>query len=122
MTIEIKVSPPVITMSQGRTFMVTDRRGCINTDSDEGVYAIDTRFISFYHIYINRVPLEVINSNQLTFFASRIHLTNPEIKTEGGVIGAHALGLTVNRSVSEGIHEEFEIINYSGKKVTFVQA
>src|ERR1051326_4456194 len=54
------------------------------------------------------------------FFASRIHLTNPEIKTEGGVIGAHALGVTLNRTVSEGIHEEFEIINYSGKKVTFV--
>src|ERR1051326_6612783 len=120
MTIEIKVGPPVITISQGRTFMITDHRGCINTDSDHGVYAIDTRFISFYHIYINRVPLEVINSNQLTFFASRIHLTNPEIKTEGGVIGAHALGLTLNRTVSEGIHEEFEIINYSGKKVTFV--
>jgi glycogen debranching enzyme len=120
MTIEIKVGPPVITISQGRTFMITDHRGYINTDSDHGVYAIDTRFISFYHIYINRVPLEVINSNQLTFFASRIHLTNPEIKTEGGVIGAHALGLTLNRTVSEGIHEEFEIINYSGKKVTFV--
>jgi glycogen debranching enzyme len=120
MTIEIKVGPPVITISQGRTFMVTGRRGYINTDSDQGVYAIDTRFISFYHIYINRVPLEVINSNQLTFFAARIHLTNPEIKTEGGVIGAHALGITVNRSVSEGIHEEFEIINYSGQKVSFV--
>ncbi|HJT59572.1 MAG TPA: glycogen debranching N-terminal domain-containing protein [Ktedonobacteraceae bacterium] len=120
MTREIKVGPPVITISQGRTFVVSDRRGYINTDSDQGIYAFDTRFISFYHIYINRVPLEVINSNQLTFFASRIYLTNPQIKTEGGVIGAHALGLTVNRSVSEGIHEEFEIINYSGQKVSFV--
>ena len=45
MTIEIKVGPPVITISQGRTFMVTDQRGFINTDSDEGVYAIDTRFV-----------------------------------------------------------------------------
>lgn len=53
MTIEIKVGPPVITIKQGRTFMVTDRRGYIDTDSDEGVYTIDTRFISFYHLYIN---------------------------------------------------------------------
>ena len=120
MTIEIKVGPPVITISQGRTFMVTDRRGYINTDSDQGVYADDTRFISFYHIFINRVPLDVINSNQLTFFASRIHLTNPEIKTEGGIIKAHDLGVTLNRSASEGIHEEFEIINYSMHKVNFV--
>ncbi len=120
MTIEIKVGPPVITISQGRTFMVTDRRGYINTDSDEGVYAIDTRFISFYHLYINRVPWEVINSSQLAFYASRAHLTNRKIMTEGGVIQAHSLGLTLNRTVSEGIHEEIEIVNYSGKTVTFL--
>lgn len=120
MTIEIKVGPPVITISQGRTFMVTDRKGFVNTDSDQGVYAIDTRFISFYHIYINRVPWNLINSNQLTFYASRIHLTNPKVDTEGGVLPADTLGLTVNRTVSEGIHEEFSIVNYSGHKVKFV--
>ena len=100
MPIEIKVGPPVITISQGRTFMVADRRGCINTNSDQGVYAIDTRFISFYHIYINRVSWEVINSSQLSFYAARFHLTNPRINTEGGVIAANSLGLTVNRMVS----------------------
>ena len=120
MTIEIKVGPPVITISQGRTFMVTDQRGFINTDSDEGVYAIDTRFVSFYHIFINRVPWVVINSSQLSFYASRFHLTNVKINTEGGEIAANSLGLTLNRTVSEGIHEEFEIVNYSGKKVVFV--
>lgn len=120
MTIEIKVGPPVITISQGRTFMVTDKRGYINTDSDQGVYAIDTRFISFYHLYINRVPWQVINSSQLAFYASRFHLANPRINTEGGIIEGHTLGLTISRTVSEGIHEEFEIVNYGGRKVMFV--
>ena len=120
MTIEIKVGPPVITISQGRTFMVTDHRGFVNTDSDQGVYAIDTRFISYYHLYINRVPWNLINSNQLTFYASRLHLTNPKINTEGGEVAANTLGLTLNRTVSEGIHEEFSIVNYSGNKVKFV--
>ena len=120
MTIEIKVGPPVITISQGRTFMVTDHRGFVNTNTDQGVYAIDTRFISYYHLYINRVPWNLINSNQLTFYASRIHLTNPKINTEGGELKANTLGLTLNRTVSEGIHEEFSIVNYSGEKVKFV--
>jgi hypothetical protein len=35
MTIEIKVGPPVITISQGRTFMVTDRRSYINSQGDQ---------------------------------------------------------------------------------------
>ena len=30
MTIEIKVGPPVITINQGSTFMVTDQRGEID--------------------------------------------------------------------------------------------
>ena len=72
--------------------MVTDQRGFVNTNDDQGIYAIDTRFISFYHLYINRVPWKLINSNQLTFYASRIHLTNPEIKTEGGVLARDTLG------------------------------
>ena len=120
MSIEIKVGPPVITISQGRTFMVTDRRGFINASTDQGVYALDTRFISFYEIYINRVPWKVIDSSSLVFYASRFHLTNPLVETEGGELALHALGLTLNRTVSEGLHEEFEVINYSGKKVAFV--
>lgn len=120
MPIEIRVGPPVITISQGRTFMVTDQRGYVETDSDQGVYAIDTRFVSFYRVYINRVPWLVINSSQLAFYAARYHLTNPKVKTEGGVIDANSLDLLINRTVSEGIHEEFEVVNYSGKKVMFV--
>ncbi len=120
MTIEIKVGPPVITISQGRTFMVTDRRGYIDTNSDQGVYALDTRFISFYQFYINRIPWHVINSSQLMFYAARFHLTNPLIHTERGVLGPHTVGLIVNRTVNEGIHEELEIVNYSGQKALFV--
>ena len=119
MPIEIKVSPPVITISQGRTFMVTAQNGGIDKRTDQGVYAIDTRFISFYQHYINHKRWVLVNSSQLSFYASRFHLTNVRINTEGGEI-ANSLGLTLNRTVSEGIHEEFEIVNYSGKKVVFV--
>ncbi|HVU66657.1 MAG TPA: glycogen debranching N-terminal domain-containing protein [Ktedonobacteraceae bacterium] len=120
MTTEIKVGPPVITISQGRTFMVTTQAGEICTSSDQGVYAIDTRFISFYQLYINRVPLKVINSSQLTFYAARYHLTNPTIRTQGGDLKENGLSLTINRMVSEGIHEEIEILNYCGKKAAFL--
>jgi hypothetical protein len=35
MTIEITVGPPIITISQGRIFMVTDKSGYIAADSDQ---------------------------------------------------------------------------------------
>ena len=120
MSIEIKVGPPVITISQGRTFMVTARSGMIQPDSNQGLYAIDTRFVSFYQLYINRTPLKVINSSQLTFYASRFHLTNAELRTEGGKLEAHTLGITINRMVSDSLHEDIEVVNYAGKRVHFL--
>jgi glycogen debranching enzyme len=120
MPIEIKVGPPTITISQGRTFMVTTQAGEITVDTDQGVYAADTRFLSFYQFYINRVPLQVVNSSQLIFYASRFHLTNPRIETEDGVLEKQTLRVTINRVVDEGIHEDIDIANYTGKSVHFL--
>ena len=117
MPVEIKVAPPVITISQGRTFMVTDLRGEIDPQTDQGVYAIDTRFISSYRLYINREPWVLDNSSQIAFYSSRAYLTNPKINTIDGDIEANTIGLTLDRTVDEGIHEDFYIDNYTGKKV-----
>ena len=65
MPIEIKVGPPTLTISQGTTFMVTTRAGEISANTDQGLYAADTRFLSFYRLYINRIPLQLVNSSQL---------------------------------------------------------
>ncbi len=119
MPIEIKVGPPGITISQGRTFMVTDQRGEINSHSDAGVYAIDTRFISSYHLFINREPWILVNSSQLSFYTARFYLTNPKIFAEDSVFEANTIGLTIERSVEKGIHEDFYIVNYTGKKIHF---
>jgi glycogen debranching enzyme len=120
MPIEIKVAPPGITISQGRTFMVTNSAGEIDPQTDEGVFAVDTRFISYYHLFINRVPWALINSSQLSFYSSRIYLTNPKISTEDGDIAENTIGLTVERTVEDGIHEDFYIANYTGKKISFI--
>ena len=120
MPTEIKVAPPGITISQGRTFVVTDERGEIQPQSEHGVFAIDTRFVSTYRLFINEHPWELVNSGQLSFYAARIHMTNPLLQTELGDIPARSLGLVVDRSVEEGIHEDFTITNYAGKRVRFL--
>jgi glycogen debranching enzyme len=120
MPIEIKVAPPGLTISQGRTFMVTDAKGEITLNSQQGVYAIDTRFVGFYSLSINRQPWKLVNSSQITFFSSRIYLTNPALPTEDGDVAEDSLGLTVDRYVEEGIHEDFSLTNYSRKKLKIV--
>ena len=119
MPIEIQVAPPGIIISQGRTFMVTDERGEINPRCDEGVYAIDTRFISYYRFFINREPWLLVNASQLSFYLARFYLTNPKISTEEGDLEAHTIGLMIDRRVEEGIHEDFSVVNYSGKRIRF---
>lgn len=120
MTIEIKVGPPVINISQGRTFMVTDSCGSVNSGGDQGVYAVDTRFIAYYKLFINRTPWKLINSSQLNFYTARFQLTNAAVNIVEGELARHTIGLTLDRQVDEGIHEEFELVNYSGQKVKFM--
>ena len=117
---EIKVSPPGLTISQGRTFMVTGQRGEIEPFTDGGIFAIDTRFVSTYKVFVNREPWQLVNSSQIAFYAARIHLTNPPIHTVEADIPANTLSLTIERTVGEGIHEDFDLINYSGKPIHVV--
>jgi glycogen debranching enzyme len=120
MPIEIQVGPPEITISNGRTFMVTNQRGEIELRTAQGVYSIDTRFVSCYALFINRVPLTLINSSQLSFYAARYHLTNPHIETEQGDLNEYTIGIRLDRRVGEGIHEEIELVNYTGAWVAFL--
>ena len=41
MPVEIKVGSPVLTINQGSTFMVTDQRGEIDPESEQGVFTGD---------------------------------------------------------------------------------
>jgi N-terminal domain of (some) glycogen debranching enzymes len=118
MPLEIQVAPPGITISQGRTFMVTDERGEINPRCDQGVYAIDTRFISYYRFFINRKPWVLVNASQLNFYAARFYLTNPKISAQAGDFEAHTIGLMIDRRVEDDIHEDFYVVNYTGKRIS----
>jgi glycogen debranching enzyme len=120
MPIEIHVGPPTITISQGRTFMVTTSSGEVEADTDQGVYAMDTRFLNSYQLYLNREPLQVIDSSQLSFYAARFHLTNDRIHAECGILKPQTIRVTINRLVGEGIHEGIDIANYTGMHVNFL--
>src|SRR5260370_12346254 len=82
MAAEIKVGPPNITISQGRTFMVTDPNGEIAPESDAGIFASDTRYISGHRLFVNQRPWTPLTSSQIASYAARIRLTNPPLTTD----------------------------------------
>src|SRR4051794_22488166 len=119
MPIEIKVGTGALTISQDKTFMVTDARGEIDATSEQGVFAGDTRFVSFYRHYINDEPWDLITASPVSYYAARLHFANPAFTTEDREVEKHSIGMTVTRTVGGGIHEDIDIMNYATVPVRF---
>ncbi len=119
MPVEISVGPPVLTINQSTTFMVTDLGGEIAADSEQGVFAGDTRFVSYYAIFANGRPWVRLTSSPITYYAARIVLTNRAFRTEEGEVPEGTLGLEICRTVGEGIHEDLDVTNYGVAPVRF---
>ena len=119
MPVSISVGPPVVTINQGSTFMVTAEDGQIFADSDHGVFADDTRFLSFYAVFANGQPWQLLTSSTVTYYAARFHLTNPPFDTEDGPVNGGTLALSLLRSVADGIHEDIDVTNHSRSPVRF---
>src|SRR5512132_236400 len=105
MPVEIAVGPPVLSVNNGATFMVTDLAGEIQPDTEQGVFADDTRFVSYYAISTNGVAWQRLSSAVTAYYAARVYLTNPQVATEDGTVPAGSLSLVINRTVGDGIHE-----------------
>jgi glycogen debranching enzyme len=109
----------VLTINQGSTFMVTDDRGEIDPDSEQGVFAGDTRFVSLCQLFINRERWKLLSSATTNYDEARLQFTNPQVATDRSEIAGHTLALMVSRSISDGIHEDLDVTNYSLQPVQF---
>ena len=85
----------------------------------EGSLYFDTRVVSSWTIYANGEPWELLNGGAISYYASRIFLTNRSLRTEDGMIPQRTLGLTISRWISGGMHEDLDITNDNQKAVKF---
>jgi glycogen debranching enzyme len=115
----IKVGPSVITINQGNMFMVTLDNGEISPDSELGFFAQDTRFVSRYQIRIHGTPWNLATSSAVSYYGASYYLVSPQIETTSGTIYAREVALTIERAVGDGVHEDFDIANYSNRKISF---
>ena len=119
MPFRVNVGPPTLTINQGSTFMVTEQDAQITTDGELGVFANDTRFVSYYSCSANGQPWDRLNSSTTAYYAARIYLTNPELTTEDGPIAQGSVGFVITRIAGSGIHEDLDITNYGLQPVRF---
>jgi glycogen debranching enzyme len=119
MAFKVQVGPPLISIHQGQTVLITEQDGQINWPSEKGLYFFDTRIVSSWAIYANGEPWELLNGGAISYYASRIFLTNRALLTEDGTIAPRTLGCTISRSISDGMHEDLDITNNGMKPVRF---
>ena len=119
MTVKVQVGPPQIAIHQGQTVLISEEDGQIDWPSEKGLYFFDTRVVSSWAIYANGEPWELLNGGAISYYASRIFLTNRALLTEDGTIPPRTLGFTLSRSISGGVHEDLDIINHGMKPVVF---
>jgi len=70
-------------------------------------------------IYANGEPWDLLTGGAISYYASRIFLTDRSLPTEEGVIPPRTLGLTISRWISGGMHEDLDITNDGKKAVKF---
>src|SRR5215469_4202239 len=120
MAIEVVVGPPLVTINRGDTFVVSAADGCITAYTDQGIYSRDTRYVSNYEIFADGQRWVLQNSGAVAYYASRTYLTNPKIVAEYNEIQENTVSLILDRAVVDcGIHEDFDIRNYSTQRIRF---
>jgi hypothetical protein len=113
MTVRIAVGGPDLTINRGDTFMVTDLGSEIAVDAAQGIFADDTRFVGSYGLRLNGRRWEQVSSAPVSYHRARIHLTNPDLQAIDGAppIPEGTIGLTIDREIEGGVHEQLELVN-----------
>jgi glycogen debranching enzyme len=107
------VASNTISILEGNTFVVSDRRGDIDaTPTDTtGLFAWDTRFLSRWRLTVNGQTPNVLSTDDLQYFSAQFFL----VPGTGTVYVDADLSIIRKRAVGNGFHEDLSILNHSSK-------
>ena len=111
------MGPSVVTIHSDDQVVVCEPDSMMSSTKEQGFFARDTRMISGYRLKLGRVAPVLLNSSEIEHYSSRFEFTNPDLDTAGGAITAHSLRLRLDRTVGGGVHEDYDITNYSGSPI-----
>ena len=114
---EVQVGPPAIAISFDDHVLVCGYDGGVNPDDEHGFFVRDTRLTSGYQLRLGRAEPLLLDSCAVEHYSARFEYTNPELETASGTIPAQTLHLRLDRTVDNGVHEDYDLTNYSGRPV-----
>ena len=112
------MSGPTISILEGNTFAVSDRRGDIDSSPTEphGLFDADTRFLSRWILTIDGKRPTSLSTDDVEYFLAQFFLA----PTSGTIYVDADLSVMRSRSVHRGFHEEIRIQNHGPKHVDLV--
>jgi glycogen debranching enzyme len=116
-TFPVQVGPSAITINRDDRFLVCQPDGRILGGVDDGFFTRDTRLISGYDLRINGHRPTLLNSAPLQFFSARFEFSNEAFLDDVGRVDRQSLSIRLDRTVSEGVHEDLDIVNYGRRAV-----
>src|SRR5438093_6493559 len=121
------VGPSTITINHNNRFLIAQPDASVTPTDDVGFFAQDTRFVSGYRVTINGRAPTLVNASRIEHFSVRHVFTTPELPLGSGALGAaspklpaRSIGLQLDRTVSDGIHEDYDLTSYASEPVRLV--
>jgi glycogen debranching enzyme len=125
--VAVIVGPSTITINHNNRFLIAQPDATMLAAGDVGFFASDTRFVSGYDLMINGRAPQLINAARVEHFSVRHEFTTPELPLGSGAFGseapslpAHSIGLRLDRTISEGVHEDYDLVSYAAAPVRLI--
>jgi glycogen debranching enzyme len=104
------VAGRTISILEGNTFVVSDRRGDVLPSPTEphGLFLEDTRFLSCWRLTVGGSPPEVLSTDDVNYFSAQFFLVPPA----ESFYDQAAFSIMRKRSVGNGFHEDLTVLNH----------
>ncbi|MCZ7535670.1 MAG: amylo-alpha-1,6-glucosidase [Acidimicrobiia bacterium] len=117
---EVSVGPSNLTIHYDDRFLVCDQDSRMSRRRGQGLFVADTRFASGFRLRVEGVAPILLNSAQIRPYSARFEFTNPDLDTASGIVPSGALHLRLDRVIGQGIHEDYDLVNYGAQAVQVV--
>ncbi len=116
---EIRVGPPNLTIHADEQFLVCAPDATMEPQHQQGYFSSDTRIASRYQLTLADTPPTLLNSAVVAPFSARHEFANAEMFTRRGMLAASQVHLRLDRTIHHGLHEDYDLTNYSPTVVEF---
>ncbi|TMB64791.1 MAG: amylo-alpha-1,6-glucosidase, partial [Chloroflexi bacterium] len=123
----VTVGPSSLTINHDRQFLISQPNATMLPQDDVGFYARDTRFVSGYSVTINGLKPLLLDAITVEHFSARHEFMTPELRLGSGtgdgadgVLPERSVGFRLERTILEGVHEDYDLTNYAMHPVRLV--